>query len=84
VANDDLKREQQVFDLELPQMLKAHRGQHVVIHDGAIVDFWSTYADAYAAALDRFGLDATFLVAEIREPRVATTSLAWTFGGLAR
>jgi len=75
-----LRREQEAFDEQLDQLLLDHEGQYVVFHGGKVVDFFTDHESAYAAALDRFGLDDTFLVAEIRKYPPQSVSVAWDAG----
>ncbi len=72
-----LKVEQVAFDRLLPKMLAEHRGQFVVIYGQQPRGFFSTYDEAYAFALDSFGLDAVFLISEVIERDNAPASIFW-------
>jgi hypothetical protein len=80
MSNEELERNQATFDLLLPSWLPTKAGQFVVINGGHVVDFYSSYDAAYAAGLDKIGLDAPFFVSEVREPVPVMASLSWRFG----
>ena len=79
-----LQREQSAFDAQLPNLIPEHEGEFVIFKDGAPVGFFSTYDEAYAEALARFGLDETYLVSEVKHREPHVTSLAWEAGVMFR
>jgi len=76
----ELKVEQAAFDRLLPKMLKEHRGQFVVVYGEESRGFFTTYDEAYAFALDNFGLDAVFLISEVMERNNTPASISWHSG----
>jgi hypothetical protein len=77
---DPLQVEQNAFNEHLDEMLGTHRGEYVVFHGGKPVDFFKTYDEAYAFALDRFGLDEVFLVAQVTRRNTQPASVSWQAG----
>jgi hypothetical protein len=75
-----VEQEQTAFDAQLPEMLRDHAGEFVLFKDGQPVEFFSTYDEAYRGGLARFGVDATFLVSEVKRRTPQSTSLAWEAG----
>lgn len=75
-----LQEEQDAFNRQLDRLLQDHRGQFVLFKDGNPVQFFPDHGSAYAAGLDRFGLDAVFLVAPVEPPRGEPISLSWQAG----
>lgn len=75
-----LQAEQEAFDQALPEMLAEHPDQYVVVHDRIPVGFFATYNDAYATALERFGLDETFLISQVVKRTPQPASVAWEAG----
>ncbi len=61
-------------------MLKDHAGEFVVIHDGSVVGFYSSYQAAYEDALKRFGVDEVFLVSEVKKRSPEPVSISWQTG----
>jgi len=80
MAPRTIEEEQRAFDEALPSLLDAHGGEHVLFHGGNAVAFFPTRDEAYRQGLDRFGLDETFLVAEVKPRRSETASLSWELG----
>lgn len=72
--------EQAAFDALLPSLLESHAGQYVLFKDGQPVEFFDGHEAAFNAGLERFGLDAVFLVAPIEPPAPRSVSLAWDAG----
>jgi hypothetical protein len=75
-----LKVEQAAFDRLLPKILKDRRGQFVVVYGEESRGFFTTYDEAYAFALDNFGLDAVFLISEVIERNNTPASISWHSG----
>lgn len=61
-----LDREMQVFQRELPRMLREHRGQFVLIQGDHVDSFWQSDDAAYAAGCQCFGPEP-FLVMHVVE-----------------
>ena len=76
----DLEKERRAFDQQLPELMKDHQGEFVLFKDGRAVAFFPTYDAAYAAGLDRFGLDAEFLIQEVVEEQPKGCSISWEAG----
>lgn len=74
-----IEQEQRSFDEQLEAMLAEHEGEFVLFR-GEPVAYFSKYEDAYAAGLERFGVDQVFLISEVRKRPPQTTSLAWEAG----
>lgn len=77
---DRVRAEQEAFDQRLDEMLKEHAGEFVVFQGGEPVAFFATYDDAYAEALNRFGVDGSFLVSEVKKHSTEPVSLSWDLG----
>jgi len=75
-----LKREQEAFEAQLDELLKQHEGEFVLFKDGRPVEFFSDHGAAYSRALDLFGIDATFLIAEVAKSEPRAISVAWEAG----
>jgi hypothetical protein len=65
-----LCREHEWFEAQLSALLPEHRGQFALVFGRVVRGFFQTLGDAHKAGWGRFGLDATFLVAEVAEPQV--------------
>lgn len=74
-----LEREWRSFAKSVDRLLEEHRGQYVLWRDDTAVEFFDTYERALASGLRRFGLDETFLVAEVEAPN-ASLPVAWQAG----
>jgi len=58
--------ELELFERHRREWSKSHPGEYVVIQDHTIVDgFFSDYATAFKAGLQRFGVARSFLVKQI-------------------
>jgi hypothetical protein len=75
-----IEREQEAFDRELPSMLAEHEGEFALFHGGQLIALFPIYEEAYRAGLDRYGVDATFLVSEVKTRAPQVTSYAWESG----
>jgi hypothetical protein len=60
------------FDLELKlfeqhraEWSRSHPGEYVAIQDNTIAGFFASYADAFKAGLQRFGVRRSFLVKQV-------------------
>lgn len=49
------------YNAQLPDMVRVHRGQYVVIKNARLEHFSETYESALEWAYDRFGLDRFFV-----------------------
>lgn len=76
----ELEREQAAFDSQLEEILKQHEGEFVLFKDGQPIDFFPAYDAAYRAGIDRFGLDQTFLVSDVKRRPPEITSISWQAG----
>jgi len=75
-----LREEQDAFNRQLDSLLKTHEGKYVLFKNGEPVAFFDTHTAAYETALEKFGLDSTFLIAPIEEPNPQPVSIAWDAG----
>jgi hypothetical protein len=75
-----LAEERKAFETQLSDLLAAHRNQYVLFKDGKPVAFFADNATAYDEALKRFGVDATFLIAQVVEQDPQPVSLALDAG----
>ena len=76
----DIREEQKAFDEQLVGLLKEHRGEFVIFKDGAPAGFFKSNPEAYAKALELFGLKSVFLIAQVEEEPPRSVSLAWDAG----
>lgn len=63
---DELKRNYDAFRAKLPELLATRRGKFALMHDGEIVDFYDSIADAYRAGLKQWPAGA-FSVQEVTD-----------------
>ncbi len=75
-----LEQEQAAFDSQLDSLLEKHAGEFVLMRNGRAEDFFQNHESAYEAALDRFGPDATFLIARVEKTRPTPVSISWAAG----
>lgn len=55
-----------VFEQHRGEWVSSHPGEFVVIQDNVIAEgFFDTYADAFRAGLEKFGVDRPFLVKQV-------------------
>jgi hypothetical protein len=79
-AKRTLEEEQAAFNAQLPELITGHEGEYVLFQGGRPVQFFDTHEAAYAAGLDRFGLDVIFLVWEVAKPQLHPVSVSWDAG----
>ena len=77
-----LEIEQKAFDLQLESMMRGHEGEFVLFRDEKPVAFFPTYNEAYQAGLDQFGLDAVYIVSEVKRRDRQATSITWAAGAM--
>jgi hypothetical protein len=66
MADGTLSRELGVFQEHLNAWCQSYPGKFVVIQDDVVVDgFFGTYAEAFTAGLQRFGVRRSFLVKQV-------------------
>jgi len=75
-----LEEEQRAFEAQLDSLRAGHEGQFVLFKDGAPADFFEGHAAAFRAGIERFGLEAAFLVAEVTKIRPTPISVSWQLG----
>ena len=75
-----IEEERGAFEKLLAELMKEHEGEFVVFHHGEPVEFFGDHSTAYEYALDRFGLDDVFLIAEVEPPSSVPISIAWSAG----
>jgi len=61
-----LDRELETFRRELPELLKNHEGEYVLIQGEQLDSFWQTEDEAVIAGDERFGL-LPFLVKKVQK-----------------
>jgi hypothetical protein len=58
--------EHKVFQQHRDEWLRSHLGEYVVIQDDVVAEgFFSNYAEAFKAGLQRFGVRRGFLVKQV-------------------
>jgi hypothetical protein len=61
-----LSKELEVFDQHREEWSRSHPGEYVVIQGDVIAEgFFSTYAEAFKAGLQKFGVRQNFLVKQV-------------------
>lgn len=75
-----IQREQDAFDRLLDSMMAEHAGEFVVIHEGVPLGYYPTYAAAYQDALQRLGVEQTFLVSQVKRRGSEIVSMSWQSG----
>jgi len=75
-----IEQEQDLFDKQLDELVKAHKGKFVLFKGGRPVDFFNTFQEAYADGLRRFGPNAIFLVMPAEKLPAEPVSLSWEAG----
>ena len=75
---EKIQREQDAFNAQIPKLIAAgHAGKYVIFRDGQVHGVFATEAEAYAAAIEKFGTTGGFLldlVAEKKSPEVISFS----------
>lgn len=75
-----LQQEQTAFEAQLDELIATHAGEFVLFNDGRPVAFFKAHEAAYREGIERFGPDATFLVAQVKRSAPGNISLAWVAG----
>jgi hypothetical protein len=66
MATGSFSAELKVFQEHREEWLRSNLGEFVVIQDAAVADgFFGTYAEAFKAGLQRFGVRREFLVKQV-------------------
>lgn len=66
MPSDQLATENELFDRHREEWLKSHPGAFVAIQGDSIADgFFSSYAEAFRAGLQKFGVRQAFLVKQV-------------------
>ena len=61
-----LSAELRVFEQHRGEWSRSHPGDYVVIQDNSIVEgFFGSYAEAFKAGLEKFGIERAFLVKQV-------------------
>ncbi len=76
--DEKVARQDQLFRRELPKLLRSDPGRWVIFLDG-VVGVFDSEAEAYKTALQRFGLDGGFVVAQVEEHEPILMSAAFAF-----
>ena len=62
----EFSTELKVFEQHREEWSRSHAGEYVVIQDDVIAEgFFSTYAEAFKAGLQKFGVRRNFLVKQV-------------------
>lgn len=65
-ASGTLSTELGVFEQHRQEWSRSHPGDYVVIQDDVVVEgFFSNYAEAFKAGLQKFGVRRSFLVKQV-------------------
>jgi hypothetical protein len=63
---DPFSAELKLFEQHRKQWSRSHPGEYVAIQDDVIVEgFFATYAEAFKAGLQKFGVARSFLVKQV-------------------
>jgi len=62
-----LATELEIYALHKAEWLKEHSGEHVVIKDKTVLDFYPSFEAAYRAGASTWGVNTDFLVKQILE-----------------
>lgn len=66
MATAPFSAELDLFHQHREEWLRSHPGEYVVIQDDVIAEgFFATYAEAFKAGLQRFGVSRSFLVKQV-------------------
>ena len=69
LQQEQIQRNYEVFQAQLPQLVVTYRGKFALMHDSEIVEFFDTARDAYVAGQKLFP-DGLFSVQEVVETPV--------------
>lgn len=72
-----------LFYASLPSLMTTHAGRWVVFRDGSVQSDHTTEAEAYLAAVERFGVNGGFVVACVQAAEAPTPITAGVMFGLA-
>jgi hypothetical protein len=61
-------------------LLEQHPGKVVLFKGGEVQGIYETYDEAYAAGVDKFGVDTEFLIELLLERHAPSVSLSWLHG----
>jgi len=64
---EEIERNYRAFQDLLPTLLRTHGGKFALMREGAIVEFFDTAGDAYAAGRKLFESDMLFSIQEVVE-----------------
>jgi hypothetical protein len=64
---EQIDRNYQVFQQQLPSLVISHPGKFALMRDGQIIEFFDTARDAYVAGQRLFERDKLFSVQEVTE-----------------
>jgi len=64
-TNAPFDQELKVFEQHRAEWSNSHAGEYVAIQDETIAGFFTSYADAFRAGLQRFGVRRGFLVKQV-------------------
>jgi hypothetical protein len=68
---NELATELATYNAQLPNMLREHEGQFVLIHGDTVVGFWPTHEEAYYAGCERFGAPPFLVMPVVQHIRPA-------------
>lgn len=77
-----LQDEKAAFEHHLDALRQDHEGEWAVVRGGEVIGFFPSHEKAYEAGLDRFGLDAVFLIAQVKTEIPTPVSVSWSAGVL--
>ena len=66
-----LAKELETYRRELPNLLREHAGEFVLIHGEEVDSFWKSEDEGYTAGCERFGIEP-FLVKQVVEKETPT------------
>jgi hypothetical protein len=65
-TESEIKRNYEAFVKQLPELLATRRGKFALMHDGQIVEFYDTAADAYKVGLNDYH-EGNFSIQEVTD-----------------
>lgn len=75
-----ITQEKRAYEAMKEDLLKEHRGKFVLLKDGQPQGFFASHSEAYTAGVEKYGIDAVFLVQEVTKTPDPSVSLTWQLG----
>jgi hypothetical protein len=78
-ATEKVRQEMERFNAALPELMKALQGKWVIFKDGQVQSHHDDETSAYLKAVETYGLEGGFVIAEVREQKPVLLSAAVAF-----